>query len=111
MLVDNLMNVLEVTREHVLTRDKNGDFSWRGIDVLFRLTTMVWSRIFAVMRRATYLHPTVKAPSFYSQWFGNSVPFSGGRGRSSRATWSHTDLAQIISPHNSYMKIISSESA
>ena len=56
------MNVPEVTRERVLTRDKNGDFSRRGIDALFRLTTMDWSRIFAVMRGATYLQTSLAEP-------------------------------------------------
>ena len=85
------MNVPEVTRERIFTRDKNGDFSRRVIDTLFRLATLHWSRIFAFMRGATYLQPTVKAPSsyMYYQWFGNSVP--GGRGRSSCSTWSRCE--------------------
>ena len=39
-LVDNLMNVPEVTRERVFTRDNNGGFSQRVIDALFRLATL-----------------------------------------------------------------------
>ena len=91
------MNVPEVTRECIFTRDKNGDFSRRVIDTLFRLATLHWSRIFAFMRGATYLQPTVKAPSsyMYYQWFGNSVPGGGGggggRGRSSCSTWSRCE--------------------
>ena len=54
----SLMNVPEVTHERVLTRDKNGDFSQRVIDTLFRLTTMDCSRIFAVLRETIYLQPT-----------------------------------------------------
>ena len=100
------MNVPEVTRERVLTTDQNGDFSRRVIDALFRVATMDWSRIFAVLHETIYLQPTVKVPSSCYQLFGHSAPFSGGRGRSSRATWSHTDLPQIISPHISYMKVI-----
>ena len=74
------MNVPEMTRKRVLTTNKNGDFSRRVVDALFRLATMDWTRIFAVLRGTTYLQPTVKAPSSYYQWFGNSVPFSGGGG-------------------------------
>ena len=81
-LVDNLMNVPEVTRERVFTRDQNGDFSQRVIDALFRLATMASARIFAVLRVTTYLQPTVKAPPSCYQLFGHSSPFSGGRGRS-----------------------------
>ena len=77
--------VPEVTCKHVLTTDKNGDFSRRVIDALFRLATMDWTRIFAVLRGTNYLQPTVKAPSSCYQWFGNSVPFSGGRGPSSNS--------------------------
>ena len=80
------MNVPEVTRERVFTQDQNGDFSRRVIDALFRLATMDSTRIFAVLRVTTYLHPTVKAPPSCYQLFGHSSPFPGGRGRSSRAT-------------------------
>ena len=45
----SLMNVPEVTRERVLTMDKNGDFSRRVIDALFRLAKMDSTRIFAVL--------------------------------------------------------------
>ena len=62
--------------------DKNGDFSRRVINALFRVATMDWSRIFAVLRGTIYLQPTVKVPSSCYQWFGNSVPLSGGHGRS-----------------------------
>ena len=69
----SLMNVPEVTRESVLTRDKNGDFSRQVIYTLFRLTTMDWTRIFDGLRETIYLQPTVKVPSFCYQWFGDSV--------------------------------------
>ena len=72
------MNVPEVPCKRVLTTDRNGDFSRRVIDALFRLATMDWTRIFAVLRGNTYLQPTVKVPSSCYQWFGNSVLFSGG---------------------------------
>ena len=39
------MNVPEMTRKRVLTTDKNGDFSRRVIDALFRLTTMDWTNV------------------------------------------------------------------
>ena len=68
-LVDNLMNVPEVTRERVFTRDQNGDFSRRVIDTLFRLATIDSTRIFAVLRVTTYLQPTVKAPPSCYQLF------------------------------------------
>ena len=51
------MNVPEMTRKRVLTTD----FSRRVIDELFRLATMDWTRIFAVLRGTTYLQPTVKS--------------------------------------------------
>ena len=105
------MNAPEVTRERVLTRDKIGDFSRQVIDTLFRLTTMDWTRIFAVLRETIYLQPTVKVPSFCYQWFGDSVQFSGGRGLASRSTWSHTDLPQIIFPGMICMKVTPLDSA
>ena len=37
------------------------------------------------MELPTYLQPTVKASSSCYQWFGNRVPFSGGRGPSSNS--------------------------
>ena len=72
------MNVPEVTCKRVLTTDRNGDFSRRVVDALFRLATMEWTRIFAVLHGTTYLQPTVKVPSSCYQSFGNSVQFSGG---------------------------------
>ena len=110
-LVDNLMNVPEVTRERFLTTDQNGDLSPRVIDSLFRLTTIDSTRIFTVLRKTIYLQPTVKVPSSCYQWFGNSVPSRGGHGRSSRATWSRTDLPQIISPGMICMKVKPLDSA
>ena len=40
---------------------KNGDFLRQVIDALFRLATMDWTWIFAVLRGTTYLQPTVPA--------------------------------------------------
>ena len=86
-LVDNLMNVPEVTRERIFTRDKNGDFSRRVIDVLFRLATLHWSRIFAFMRGATYSQSTIFLHVLPVVWQQRTW----GRGRSSCSTWSHCE--------------------
>ena len=88
-LTHNYSRYAERTGSYPQTRSynaqKNGDFSRRVIDALFCLATMDWTWIFAVLRGTTYLQPTVKAPSSCHQWFGNSGPFSGGRGPSSNS--------------------------
>ena len=59
------MNVPEMTRKSVLATNKNGDFSRRVIDALFRLATMDWTRIFAVLRGTIYLPTTYSESAIF----------------------------------------------